>query len=149
MAEFTIVTAIKPSRLGKKYELVNGQLIKSPGGQLVQGTLERVEVQDLSDLATRFSTLSPNQAVTYGTPRDHDARTVASRATRRGKGTITRTEADFEFSNGPGIMMLDYDPDDGAKALSRDDLLERIYSAVPALKGAQIMWVPFKAGTAE
>lgn len=50
-ATLSIITAIKPARLSKGYSLgANGDLLKSPGGNLVQGKVETCDLVTLAAL---------------------------------------------------------------------------------------------------
>lgn len=142
MSELTVITSLQPTILSKQYTLNNSKLDKSPGGKLSQGTVEVKQFDTLRDLANIITHLKPSQALTYGLPKDRDAREIASRARNLGAGTITRTEADFEYSNGSAVMMIDYDPDEGAKSLTPEELRERLIKVIPALEGVQMLWAP-------
>ena len=77
----------------------------------------------LADFAGVLARLGPSQALTFGIPRTGDG-PIFSRAlhVERGRpaGATTRTRDSFVWPAGPGIMMLDHDPDE--VPLSRDAL---------------------------
>ena len=51
-ATLSIITAINPSRLSKGYSLgAGGDLLKSPGGNLVKGKVETRDLVTLADFA--------------------------------------------------------------------------------------------------
>ena len=61
-ATLSIITAIKPARLSKGFALgAGGDLLKSPGGNLVQGNVETRTLATLADLA---AILTPDGAET-------------------------------------------------------------------------------------
>lgn len=53
----------------------------------------------------------------------------------RGKGMI-------EWCIGPGLWMIDYDPEPGAKPISLKKFLAYLIEAVPELDGAGYVWFP-------
>jgi hypothetical protein len=142
MTDLTIYTAERPSRLSKRYTLSPDGLIKEGGGRLSRGRVEIASIDDLGGLAEIIAGLTPAQALGYGLPRDPRAKRVAARAARRGPGTITRTEDDIAWSAGSAVIMFDYDPEEDASVLSRDDLVARLIEACPELAGVQMLWVP-------
>lgn len=140
MAELTLITSTKPTRLSKEYNLDGDNLIKTQGGLLSQGTVEIKKINAVQCLANIISGLTPDQALTFGIPKNPEAHNISSRALRTTTETITRTEADFKWPSGPAVMMLDYDPDEGNDALSAEELLAKIVAAIPEIKGVQVLW---------
>lgn len=143
-ASLTIITAIKPVRLSKGFELDrDGKLVKLPGGNLAQGNVEVREIAGLADLAAILTGLTPAQALVFGVPIDGAARVMTRRAfaeAGRPDGATTRTNDRFTWPQGGGVMMLDYDPSAGGGALDRDELLDTIREAAPGLAGASFLW---------
>lgn len=145
-ATLSIITAIKPARLSKGYELgANGDLLKSPGGNLVQGEIETRDLMKLADFAAILQTLTPAQALVYGVPMNAAARVMTRKAfADAGKpaGATTRTNDAFTWPQGPGVLMLDYDPAATGDPLGRDGLVQAIRTAAPGLAGAGLLWWP-------
>ena len=80
-ATLSIITAIKPARLSKGYSLgANGDLLKSPGGNLVQGGIETRDLVTLADFAAILQALTPAQALVYGVPMNAAARVMTRKA---------------------------------------------------------------------
>lgn len=143
-ARLTIITAERPSRLSKAVlRGPDGALLREGGGLLVEGTARVATVESLDDMAALLQRLGPAQALTFGLPRGGDGR-IVSRAmlARNGQapGTLTRTRDRFAWPDGPGILMLDHDPD--GERLSRDALVGLIRSAAPGLAEAGMLWWP-------
>ena len=145
-ATLSIITTIKPARLSKGYSLgASGDLLKSPGGNLLEGNVEARKLAGLPDLAATLQELNPEQALVYGVP-INPASKVMTRKTfadaGRPEGATTRTNDAFRWPNGAGVMMLDYDPAAGDEALKRDALVQAIRTAAPSLAGAGMLWWP-------
>jgi len=145
-ATLSIITAIKPARLSKGFSLgAGGDLLKSPGGNLVQGKVETRTLATLADLAAILQSLTPAQALVYGQPIDNAARVMTRKAfAEAGKpaGATTRTNDAFTWPQGAGVLMLDYDPTAGGDALDRDALVQAIRAAAPGLADAALLWSP-------
>ena len=142
---FTLVTAEYPPVLTKTFELAaDGTLVKSTSAQLARGTLEIVELAGLEDLARVVLGLGKNQALIWGLPKDRTAKVLVTEAQleEAPPGAIARMKASFEWNAGPGIMMIDYDPAAGQPSVSREALVAALRQAAPALRGAQMLWMP-------
>ena len=115
--QLTIITARRPSRLSKRFRLgPNGELLRETGGALVAGTARRVEVADLTEFAAGLASLTPAQALTYGVSAHAVANLVPKADLAREDlhsdlPLIARTREHFRWPEGPGILMLDHDPD--------------------------------------
>ena len=145
-ATISIITASNPKRLSKGYSLgANGDLLKSPGGNLVTGKVEVRELAGLPDLAATLEELTPAQALVYGVPINSASKIMTRKAfANAGNPTdaTTRTNDAFRWPDGAGVMMLDYDPEAGGKALDRDGLVQAIRAAAPGLANAALLWWP-------
>ncbi len=145
-ATLSIITAIKPAQLSKGYSLgAGGDLLKSPGGNLVQGKVETRTLETLADLAAILQSLTPAQALVYGQPINTAARVMTRKAfAEAGKpaGATTRTNDAFQWPQGAGVLMLDYDPAAGGGPLDRDALVQAICQAAPGLADAALLWWP-------
>jgi len=136
----SVITAIKPNRLSKHFTLKNGELQKSPGGQLAVGNVRVEHILNLSDLGKLIESLTADQALCYGIPSISPAKVVTKNTLAEmvdKTGYISRTPEYFSWSNGPGILMLDYDPEGDQNVLSKDELIADLRRAVPALAMAQ------------
>ena len=145
-ANLSIITAIEPKRLSKGYSLgIDGDLLKAPGGNLIRGKIEARTLSTLLDLAATLQSLTPAQALVYGVPINSASRVMTRKAfsdAGRPEGATTRTNDDFRWPHGAGVMMLDYDPTVGGDALDRDSLVQAIRVAVPGLVASQMLWWP-------
>ena len=143
-ATLSIITAIQPERLSKGFTLgAGGDLLKYPGGNLVQGEVETRTVASLADLAAILRSLTPAQALVYGVPINAAARVMTRKAfadAGRPAGATTRTNDAFHWPQGPGVMMADYDPAAGREALGGDALVQAMRTAAPGLAGAGLLW---------
>jgi hypothetical protein len=134
------ITASVPERLTKRYELgQGGQLDRQKGGELVEGTVERLDVRDLHDLLATLGDLSCAQAMTYGIVPDHpSARLVTAAKHREGDGCVTRTRKYFGYRRAPGIMMLDHDAT--SAEYTPEGLIAATRSIAPSLATAPFAW---------
>jgi len=140
--KFTVFTSIKPSFLCKQFSLSDGQLEKTSLAQMVSGKAKIAEAYDLYGLSNLLDSLDSNQAVGWGVLANGAAESEITTANRENEGeAIARTRANFTFSNGPGVMMLDHDGTDG-EPLEREALRDRLIQACPALASAPMLWRP-------
>lgn len=143
--QFTRYTAITPKRLSKRFTHIGGALIKEGGGNMTDGIAERLTVASLEEFAALLPTLTPNQALSYGINGHDRARVVVKEAVVNTQGdlpVIARTRDYFEWSSGPGVMMLDYDPAADALPLAREALYAALLNACPVLISAPMVWRP-------
>lgn len=145
-ATLSIITAIKPARLSKGYSLgAGGYLLKSTGGNLTQGRVEARTIETLADLAAILQSLTPAQALVYGVPINTATRVMTRKAFAEAgqpAGATTRTNDAFQWSQGAGVLMLDYDPAAGCDPLDRQALVQAIHQAAPGLADAALLWWP-------
>lgn len=145
-AKLSIITASNPKRLSKGFSLGSGgDLLKSPGGQLIQGSVEIRTLENLEDLAGILKSLTPAQALVYGVPINTASKIMTRKAFANAgnpEGATTRTNDAFSWPQGPGVLMLDYDPKAGTEALDRDRLVQEIRAAAPGMAGAAMLWWP-------
>lgn len=143
--QFTRYTAITPKRLSKRFTHIGGALIKEGGGNMTDGIAERLTVASLEEFAALLPTLTPNQALSYGINGHDRARVVVKEAVVNTHGdlpVIARTRDYFEWSSGPGVMMLDYDPAADALPLAREALYAALLNACPMLIDTPMIWRP-------
>ncbi|EDM72848.1 hypothetical protein RAZWK3B_01470 [Roseobacter sp. AzwK-3b] len=144
MANLTIVTATKPTRLSKGFQLDDNGLLKTlPGGNLVTGAAEVKEIASLQDLAAILKQLTSANALIYGVPINEAARVVTRKMFADAgspAGVTTRTNDAFRWPEGPGVLMLDYDPPNGGDPLACDELVGEIRAAAPGLADAAMLW---------
>lgn len=146
--QVTRFTARTPERLSKAFRLEGGALIKESGGQLFDGTAERISV-DLIGFAALLATLTPQQALSYGVSDHATARVVPARKLPAQQGkepTIARDRQHFAWPEGAGVFMLDYDVPPDAPPLGREQLLEALYAVWPELRTAPHVWRPSAGG---
>jgi hypothetical protein len=93
-----------------------GALLKEQGGWLSRGEAQRLELAGLSEFADLLRTLTPKNALSYGVS-DHESAIVVrqgalewARQWEWEHPVIARTRKAFRWPQGPGIMMVDYDP---------------------------------------
>jgi hypothetical protein len=141
----SVITATEPKRLTKRFEISNGELKKTPGGILVEGGVTISNVEGLEGFSELLQTLQPSQALIYGLPVKAPTKiTTKDKWHRSGRpdNVIPRTAEMFHWNDGPGILMLDYDPENGTTSLDMDALVSALRSAVSGLQDAEMLWWP-------
>ena len=145
-AVVTVVQADVPEILTKRISLKEGTLKKEGGGVLVSGYASVCKVSSLSEFEKLLTSLGPDQALIYGRPEaDQIALTTQEDWEHRGKprDVIPRTNETFSWPEGPGILMMDYDPsDDGTEPLSPQKLIDAIKSAAPGMSSVEMLTWP-------
>lgn len=143
-AAFAIMKARIPSRLCKTASRqADGGVRLTPGGMLAEGEARIATVGNLADLADTLVGLAPNEALTWGIPREGAGRVLSRRRMAldcHPDNAITRTRDAFDWPDGPGIMMLDHDP--GETAIDREALVALLRAAAPGLGDAAMLWWP-------
>ncbi|MGC1954840.1 MAG: hypothetical protein WA970_20140, partial [Gammaproteobacteria bacterium] len=143
---FTVFQAHEPPRLSKGFSLdAQGMLVRKPGGILLRGTARRISVQTLAEFAAALTQLTPSQATAYGISGHDYALVVRKRDLDHVTAelpVIARSREAFRWPEGPGILMLDYDPPDDEAPLAPEDWRERLYSVWPQLSLAPHLWRP-------
>lgn len=130
----SVITTSIPARLSKHFELVDGVLVKHAGGELVRGDCRRVEVGGAKGLAALVAGLKCNQALTFGIAKAAEAPISSTKTAQVGE--ITRTRDQFDWPAGPGVMLIDYDPQPGVEPFAADALLAKLVNAWPELAQA-------------
>ena len=145
-AALTLITSENPDILGKYYALTrSGRLEKEIFGFLTSGTAEVGGVSDLTEFADLLGQIGDNQALTYGIPQTSPiALTTQAEWERKGKpdDEIPRTNETFSWFEGPGIMMIDNDPEDEDAVLDPNALIQILKSAVPGLADVEMLTYP-------
>ena len=96
--------------------------------------------EDMMDFKDTLSKLNKYNALAYGTMGREQADVVPKKEfDLTNTKQITRTRTFFEYPEEPGILFLDYDPGKNP-VLSRDELLEKIWSIIPGLADAPTLW---------
>ena len=146
---FTRFTTRKPDRLSKRFDQVGNVLVKEGGGNMQDGIAERLNVSSIAQFADLLPTLTPKQALAYGVNGHEQARVVTAdhldkaRAQGGDLPIIARTRDHFTWPDGPGLMMLDYDPaPDGAPALDMNQLRDALAVTCLPLDIAPTVWRP-------
>ena len=145
MTNITLVTAIRPRRLSKAFQLEDGVLVKKNGGVLVEGTIEGATVANLRDLSVILTRLTPAQALVHGVSNLPATRLMTRKSFAEAgapAGATARTNDTFGWATGLGVLMIDYDPSAAGTALTRDALVAALMAAAPGLAGAGMLWWP-------
>ncbi|AUH64061.1 hypothetical protein CX676_07725 [Paracoccus zhejiangensis] len=150
----TRIDTIAPNSIGKRVWLVDDRKL-GKGGKLwlAKGTAFLETVASLSDFAELLKELEPGQSVlTYGIPKasvPEAGLLVLSKgklASHKWRGdktpAIARSREDFTCPDGPGIALLDHDPDKGKQGKRPEDLVAILAEVCPELGRTQSLWLP-------
>ncbi|MBX9629566.1 MAG: ATP-binding protein [Burkholderiales bacterium] len=108
----------------------------------MEGTVQRVEIASLERLQAVLDALEPTQAVAYGIAEQARARVVTKVALRSSPGAVARDRKHFAFPAGPGILMIDHDPQPGSTPVTPEELRAALIQACPPLAAARMLWRP-------
>lgn len=142
-AKLTVFTSQAPETITKVYTLIDGELSQVEGEHMREGMAHTVEVKSAAQLASLLQTLGHNQALSYGLTGRESIKTFSENEyLKRGApaGAITRTKDNMNWSNGAGLMLLDYDPRDGAPALTSDELQVALATISPEFNNCTRVW---------
>jgi len=145
---FTRFTTRKPDRLSKRFDQVGNVLVKEGGGNMQDGIAERLTVSSIAQFADLLPSLTPKQALSYGVNGHEQARVVTAdhldkaRAQGGDLPIIARTRDHFTWPDGPGILMLDYDPAPEGEALDMNQLRDALALTCIPLGNAPAIWRP-------
>ncbi len=147
MILISVISSVTPDKLTKTLCLRNDQIVSEPGGHMVLGMVKVIMIACLLGLAEVIHGLNKNQALCYGIPKGSsdgfEAAIKAEKMLTEYDDAIARSNHYFEYNHdGPGVIMLDYDPKDGEEPLSKDELVNKIRSAVPELQDVKMLWIP-------
>ena len=139
----TILSSLKPETLTKHFSLVNGNLEKYTSANLYEGFADMKFIDGLDSFANVLSRLSGHQALCYGVLPEDKAKLVTKSTYEKldsKDGVFTRSKEHFKWDNGPGIFMLDYDPQDGHDILDETDLMKILTQSFPELRAVGYVW---------
>lgn len=141
---FTNILLSRPHSGGKHYHLRSGALCKTTVGWISEGRAYVDQAADMRDFADLLNhELVPGRNVlTYGIPVadvGEDGIALVSKAHPRA-GAINRSESDFVWPTGPGVLAADYDPREGHAALTREELWGQVRSVVPGYAEHDVIW---------
>jgi len=141
---FTNIVLSKPHTGGKHYRLRDGELHKETVGWISEGRAYVDQASDMQDFANLLNhELVPGlNVLTYGIPvADVGENGIALVAKAQARAdAITRSESDFVWPDGPGILAADYDPREGHAVLTRDELWDQVKSVVPGYAEHDVVW---------
>ena len=150
MTQLTFSLLTSTNDLTKRFELVDGQIVKTSAAQITKGTIETVTVEGLEGLTQTIGGMSSRQALMFGVLANGRARaqvvTQAQLEEARQKAAdpnsiVARTREFLNFAYQPGVLMGDHDRFKD-QVLSPDDLRERLISACRGIAEVSMLWKP-------
>lgn len=120
-----------PGMLSKKFSRgADDRITKTPAAELTGGTCARVSVP-FAELPSVMDGLSANQAVSWGIMKVNAAQ-IRTQKHAKPPDTWARTRENFDWAEGPGVMMLDFD----ACRLTPNAAWAALVNICPELAGA-------------
>lgn len=135
---FTEVSA-NGVNLNKKFELIDGKVVKTANAQMSIGSFRVLQVNNITDLDSYFNTLSSNQAIIDGIPKNNllQGTIVPSGAELIEHNAISRTNLCFtEAITSGAIFDFDFDdamPEAMKQIKSPEDFLNAMMKIIPEL----------------
>lgn len=123
----------------------DGNLISaSTASNLYEGDVEVIECTAREFAETYLPKLTQRQCTSYGIPRYKSARSLTTKDRLNddlvAAGYIARDNDNMVWPEGSAIMMVDYDPEEGA-GLRPEEFCQAFYDLVPELRGcAHVHW---------
>ena len=140
----TQITSSQPEILTKRYALDDSRNIqKSTVANMVSAFTMQTTLSSAEDMAKLLSGLKTNNALCYGITPKPDMQLLSKfEYEKLGKsaGATTRTKDQMQWPSGGGVLMLDYDPPEGARALTKSQLIETLTGVLPELSTSPWVW---------
>ena len=105
-----VVTLLHHTKyIGKQFEKKDGQLIKTPAAQFYSGTAHVVDAPTAASLAGILANPDPNEVLCLGRPKGGIATAHVVTQSKVSEGKIARSLEYFEYPEGSGWLLLDFD----------------------------------------
>lgn len=145
---FTEIEAVVPQYLSKTFTLnTDGSVTKTTEAHLAYG-ISTIREMTMEELLEHIKSLTPNCALTYGTPEFDEAYILSARKRQSWVSEpedlpiLGRDNKHFHWNRGAGILMLDHDLDEGQEPFTREQFLQAMYTVWPALETLPHIWAP-------
>lgn len=137
----SVYTTTRPQKLSKTIRLgPDGEAIKEAGGAMVYGQCETFSADTPEHFLALLKLLTPAQALGFGVLKGNRREASICPKDRPSQDSVPRTKDFFAWPEGPGILMLDYDPPPGENPMTKGQLLEAFYTVAPKAKDAPHIW---------
>jgi len=139
MIMFSVISSEQPSYLTKRYRIENGKIVKTSGGQMTAGSVKLSAVANMIEFAALLPDLKHNQALCYGVPKGLAVGATKTLTTEANRSTdnLSRTNKDFQWSNGAGVLFIDHDT-----GLDKETFLSIFEQILPEAKHVLKIWYP-------
>jgi hypothetical protein len=129
-----------PSLLAKTWKLVDDKAVKDTAAQMTSGSYKTLNFSTVDELADILRSVTTRQALCASVALDgSESGTVTTQArVSSDPSAKTRTKGCFGLPAGAGIGFIDCDE----AGITRDRLFGMLFDAVPALRGAAMLWRP-------
>lgn len=139
----SVFTTTTPDHFGKVIgKDKDGGITSRPAGEMVRGTVQRLELDGPATFIELLKNTQKNQAITTSIPAN--GITAAQVVTKKDRvnhpDAISRSKDCMEYPPGLGLVTLDYDPPKGGAVMSREDLFTLLCDVIPAVKQSPVVW---------
>ena len=122
--------------LSKRYRIVDGAIQKTAAAQMSSGKAIRVAMP-FDQFSAALASADERTAFGYGVHSlAGEAATLCTQSSGKndpGKNRLARTKENFQYANGPGILMLDHDPSEYGETFTPAELLKILAGIHPEL----------------
>ena len=140
LGQLSVISSLMPARMGKRFEWTPTGVAKTVAAQMVHGKLNVHTFGDSVELASILAGLATHEALCAGLPKSGvgSVEIYTKAELIKHPDAIARTNDFLQFSAGPGLMILDYDPH--GTALEKTALMQAFEQACPQIAGAMRVW---------
>jgi hypothetical protein len=137
MLKLSIITADKPSVVGKKYfRNADGSIGKKTVGNVFKGRVDIAEYNSFNQFYDLLTSLKNNNALCYGVPYKSGLKLLSdteyqSLSDDKKPLYVARTkDTGFKWADCEGVLMLDNDPKPEAPALNKEHFIKAVKEAI-------------------
>lgn len=139
----SLFTTTTPDHFGKVVSKApDGGITSRPAGEMVRGTVERLELDGPAAFVELLKNAKKNHAISTSVAANNitTAQVVTKRDRVNNPDAISRSKDCFEYPTGVGIITLDFDPPKDGAVMSREALFALLCDIIPAAKQSPAVW---------
>lgn len=136
IGSYTVFDSVTP--IGKQIKLVDGELVKTPLGELYAGTYTRKSFSSPEEFIEQLCSITNKQVITGSVPLDGTLTGGITTKRRPENGALPRDRESYSFPDGAGVMTLDYDPE--SVAFSKAELIKLLRTIADIPDSAALIW---------
>lgn len=141
--QFSLIQSYVPNTLTKTISLQDNKIQKKPVAHLTSGKSKTIRVTNINVFGKIIKRLRKNQALVFGITESYEADLVTKHEWDKlgnPKNPIARSKESFYWGGSGGFLLIDYDPQQGSKALSSLELIGLIKNVIPEIDDMAYLW---------